>query len=210
MSVRLGRCGDGRALHYDSAAYRFYLGDRRVSYDEIAALDRRGEVAWLAGEQRDWFNRIDRADLDACAAAACDRALAADALDPYEQVRRDARRDDSVLEGRLVDVDDALVRAVIDRLEIEGALARGSDSAETTESPLAAAVLPEGMEPLGQVVKREGRSATALERVLARCIMRNDDKAKARRERRERKASDGVGDAGVAAKDGSGDEMSET
>lgn len=193
MSVQLGRCSDGRALRYDGTAYRFYLGGCETSYDEIAALDRLGRVTWLAGEQRDWFNRINRADLDACARKAADWASSEGSLDPSEQVRLDARRDDGILEGRLVDADDALVRAVIDRLEAEGALGGSAAAAASLDNPLASMDLPDGMESLGQVVKREGRPMTALEHVLMRRIMRNDDKAKARRERRERKAAAGVG-----------------
>lgn len=183
MSVQLGQCEDGKRLLYDRATYQFFVGARPLEYEDVARLDAQGRVNWFALEQRDWFYRIDRDALRDRAEAARADAQEGDAGDPFEQVRRDARRNDSILEGRLAEANDALVRAVADKLEAQG-LTLPATERVASENPLAIQELPDGMEPLKQVVKQEGRSMTFLERVLMRRIIKNDDKAKVRRERR--------------------------
>lgn len=177
--ILLGALADGRALRYDATLYEFRVDRTVVTYRDVVALDQAGHVQWQAAEQRDWLYRINPADLDRCNREALGRhGNGYEGLSPEEQVQRDARRDDSVLAGKIVEADPALVRAVADALEQEGLLRAGAP-----EEP--AVVLPEGMEALAQVQKQPGRSMTVMERYLMHRILKHDDRQKARREKAE-------------------------
>lgn len=185
--ISLGTIVDGRPLYYDAALYEFRVSRNIVGYDEVVALDRAGHVQWAAAEQRDWLYRINPADLDRCNRAALGRhGNGYEGLSPEEQVQCDARRDDSVLAGKIVDADPALVRAVADALEQQGLLGTsGAPGAGGVPGTTPVVVLPEGMEALAQVQKQEGRKMTVLEHYLMRRILKNDDRQKARREKEE-------------------------
>lgn len=180
--ICLGTISDGRPLFYDATLYEFRLDRAVATLGEVRELDEAGHILWLAPEQRDWMRRINGADLDRCNREALGRhGMEYDQLSPEEQVQADAKRDDSVLAGRLVDADPALVAAVADALE-----QRGFAPSAAPDAPGAtAAVLPEGMEALAQLQKQEGRKMTVLEHYLMRRILKNDDRQKARRERAE-------------------------
>ena len=215
MKTQLGICADGRALSYDAALYEFALGSEPAALAEVRALDARAKVNWRAGELRDWFARIDGADLAACheRALAERNAVDYDKLTPEQRVQADAAHDDSVLAGKIVDADPALVHAVANQLIEQGLLneamrasaaggaatggvaasgaAAGDGEGEDGEggedfNPLAVMDLPRGMEPLSQLERAKGanRKMTRSEERLMRKILKNDDKAKEKRERR--------------------------
>ena len=134
-------------------------------------------------------------------------------LSPSEQVLADAARDDGVLAGAIVEADPALVQAVADELQKRGMALAGSmrqqhsqqspdgpdpspkagdlrisrSGAEDsgTGNPLAQMDLPRGMEALSQMERAQPdrRDMTYSEKRLMKKILRNDDKAKAKRER---------------------------
>ena len=176
--IALGTLADGRELSYDAALYEFRAGRSLATYAEVAALDRAGRIRWLALEQRDWFWRIDAADLDRCNRAALARhGSAAEGLSAEEQVLADAKRDDSVLAGKIVDANPVLVQAVAAALEEQGLV--GAAAAQP------AVALPQGMEALGQLQGQQGRKMTVMEHFLMRQILKADDKAKVKREKEE-------------------------
>ena len=192
----LGRCADGRVLSYDEGLYEFALAQKPATLAEVRALDARAQVRWRAIEVRDWFKRIDEADLAACHERAFveRNAVSYDKLSAEERVLADAARDDSVLAGKIVDADPALVHAVANQLIEEGLLARspaaggiagqpGDGSGEF--NPLAVMDLPRGMESLSQLERAKGpnRKMTRSEERLMKKILKNDDKQKERRER---------------------------
>ena len=190
----LGKCSDGRALSYDEALYEFRLDGDPVGLRHVLHLDDRGLVRWRAMELRDWMRRIDPAALQECHRRAEDEAwlTGGKELTPEQQVLADAARDDGVLAGRLVDADPALVQAVADELEKRGlvgkAVAKTSDEAageDAGTNPLAEMDLPRGMEALSQMERAQDakRDMTRAERRLMKRILKNDDKAKAKRER---------------------------
>ncbi len=180
--MRLGEVFGRGELSYDVGLYEFRIAGTVVELEELRDLDARADVWWVAAEQRDWFRAIDADDLAACNARAL-RAFgrgvydpATDTRTPYERVRDDAKRDDSILEGRVVDADPVLVQAVADALEQRGLGGGGT-------APAAGYVLPQGMEALSQLQRQEGRKMTMLEHFLMRQILKNDDKEKVRREK---------------------------
>ena len=178
--ITLGTCIDGRALSYDATLYEFRLDRAVVAYKDVAALDAHAHITWNAPEQRDWFKRINPSDLDACNRRALKRhGNGYDALSPEEQVQADAARDDSVLAGKIVEADPALVRAVVDSLEAQGLVGHASHAHATT----AGYAMPIGMEPLAQLQRQEGRQMTLMEHLLMRRILKEDDKAKLKREK---------------------------
>ena len=217
--MRLGTCKDGRELSYDAALYEFKLAQKPAEFAEVRALDARAEVRWRAAEMRDWFKRVNPDDLASCR----DRARAArygveyDKLSAEERVLADAARDDSVIAGKIVDADPALVHAVANQLIEEGLLrqassALGAGAAAAAEAnPLATMDLPRGMEPLSQLERAhaeqgERRKMTRAEARLMKKILKNDDKAKAKRERQA--ASAAAAKAEAVEEDGpSEDEM---
>ena len=178
--ISLATCVDGRTLLYDATLYEFRLERDLVSYADVSALDKHAHLHWNAPEQRDWFRKINPADLDRCNRRALNRhGNGFSGLSPEEQVQADAKRDDSVLAGKIVDADPALVRAVADALEEQGLLGRGGGAPQTVIG------MPAGMESLSQLQKQEGRKMTMMEHYLMRQILKNDDKEKSRREKRE-------------------------
>jgi hypothetical protein len=186
--TRLGLCSDGRDLFYDRRKYLFFLGRDVATYAEVKGIEDAGKISWRALEQRDWFNRIDPAELATCA----ERALTEgnlEGLTPEERVQADAARDDSVLAGKIVDADPVLVQAVADRLVQEGYLSAG-DASDGERNELAEMDLPKGMEALSQMERHEGsnRKATPAEKCLMRKILKNNEKEKVRREREEEAA----------------------
>ena len=179
--IHLGTCVDGRALHYDATLYEFRLDRSLVSYSDVRELDNHAHLTWNAPEQRDWFRKINPADLDRCNRRALNRhGNGYEQLSPEEQVLADAKRDDSVLAGKIVDADPALVQAVAAALEEQGLLGRAGAPAG---APQVVIGMPQGMEALSQLQKQEGRKMTAAEHYLMRKILKNDDKEKAKRER---------------------------
>lgn len=192
--IALGTLIDGRGLAYDATLYEFRVERSVVSFADVAALDRAGHIAWLAGEQRDWFWRIDPTALDRCNREALGRhGNGYEGLSPEEQVLADAKRNDSVLAGKIVDADPVLVQAVAAALEEQGLLG-GSAPAHP------AVAMPQGMEALGQVQKQEGRKMTVLEHYLMRQILKNDDKAKVKREKKDAQLEEAVVKEEEAAK----------
>lgn len=201
--MKLGMCADGRALTYDASLYEFSLAGKPAELEEVRALDARAQVRWRAIELRDWFTRINAADLAACheRAVAERYGVEYDKLSAEERVLADAARDDSVLAGKIVDADPALVHAVANQLIEEGLLAQaaptamaGGDAANADANPLATMQLPRGMEPLSQLERAkaeqgERRKMTRAEARLMKKILKNDDKAKAKRERQGASAS---------------------
>lgn len=178
--IQLGTIQDGRILSYDATLYEFRVSRNVVTHADVAELDRAGHISWLAPEQRDWFWRINPQDLDRCNREALGRhGNGYEGLTPEEQVLADAKRDDSVLAGKIVDADPALVRAVADALEAQGLVGHASH-AHTTQPTV---VLPQGMEALGQLQNQEGRKMTLMEHFLMRQILKADDKAKLKREK---------------------------
>ena len=186
--IRLGVCADGRELSYDPTLYEFHIAREVVAYKDVADLDMHAHIHWHAGEQHDWFRRINPADLAACN----QRALAAHKGDwyagmtPEERVQADAARDDSVLAGKIVDADPALVHAVVNALEQQGLVGAPSTAGQMPAvNPLAASNLPKGMEALSQFERAQSadRKMTAAEKRLMNKILKNDDKAKAKREK---------------------------
>ena len=200
--MQLGTCKDGRILSYDASLYEFYLADKVATLDEVRALDRHAHIHWRANEMRDWLARINADDLVACHERAFieRNAVSYDKLSAEERVQADAARDDSVLAGKIVEADPALVHAVANQLIEEGLLketaqvpASGSMPAEGEEgfNPLATMDLPRGMESLSQLERAKGpnRKMTRSEERLMRKILKNDDKEKERREKRATAAS---------------------
>ena len=192
----LGTCKDGRALSYDASLYEFTLASKVATLSEVRALDARALIRWRAIELRDWFSRIDEADLAVCHERAFNErnAISYDKLSAEERVQADAARDDSILAGKIVDADPALVHAVANQLIEEGLLASSPQvrSAEGDDvNPLAVMELPRGMEPLSQLERAKGpnRKMTRSEARLMRKILKNDDKAKEKRERHEAPAA---------------------
>ncbi|MBQ9003291.1 MAG: hypothetical protein IJ087_15690 [Eggerthellaceae bacterium] len=197
--MQLGTCTDGRLLTYDASLYEFRLAQRPAELAEVRALDARAQVRWRAAEMRDWFKRINGDDLAACHDRAMQQRYGVeyDELSAEERVLADAARDDSVLAGKIVDADPALVHAVANQLIEEGLIAQAPPAATgpgatgvESENPLATMELPRGMEPLSQLERAkaeqgERRKMTRAEARLMRKILKNDDKAKAKRERRE-------------------------
>ena len=197
--MQLGMCADGRMLTYDVGLYEFHLAQKPAELDEVRSLDARAQVRWRAPEMRDWFKRINASDLAACHGKAMAERYGVeyDKLSAEERVLADAARDDSVSAGKIVDADPALVHAVANQLIEEGLLQQaarpaaagaGADNAADEANPLATMDLPRGMEPLSQLErakaeKGERRKMTRSEARLMRKILRNDDKAKAKRER---------------------------
>ena len=188
----LGTCKDGRLLSYDASLYEFALASTVVTLSDVRALDDRALIHWRANELRDWFSRVDEADLAACHERALNERNAAsyDELSAEQRVLADAARDDSILAGKIVDADPALVHAVANQLIEEGLLAPSSQvrSAEGADvNPLAVMDLPRGMEPLSQLERAKGpnRKMTRSEARLMCKILKNDDKAKEKRERHE-------------------------
>lgn len=180
--ISLGTIADGRPLYYDATLYEFRLDRSVITYAQVAELDASAHIAWLAPEQRDWFNHIDPQDLDRCNRNALGRhGNAFAALSPEEQVQADAKRDDSVLAGKIVDADPALVRAVADALEQQGLVGHASHAHAGTAQTVIG--MPQGMEALSQLQRQEGRKMTLMEHFLMRQILKNDDKEKAKRER---------------------------
>ena len=178
--IQLGTISDGRPFAYDAALYEFRVARSVVSYEDVAELDRAGSIAWLASEQRDWFWHINPQDLDRCNREALGRhGNGYEGLSPQEQVLADAKRDDSVLAGKIVDADPALVRAVADALESQGLIGHASHAHATKPT----VVMPQGMEALGQLQNQEGRKMTLMEHFLMRQILKADDKAKLKREK---------------------------
>ena len=184
--MQLGFCIDGRALTYDVRLYEFRLARELVTLDEVRELDAHAHIRWLAPEQRDWFRRINPRDLEACSRRALARVGNSRYADmtPEERVQADAARDDSVLAGKIVDADPALVQAVAAKLEEQGLLGQVASSV-VNSNPLASANLPKGMEALSQMERHHGgdRKMTAAEKRLMKKILKNDDKEKARREK---------------------------
>ena len=203
--MQLGSCTDGRLLTYDASLYEFHLAQKPAELSEVRALDARAQVRWRAAEMRDWFRRINDADLAACHERAMERRYGVeyDKLSAEERVLADAARDDSVLAGKIVEADPALVHAVANQLIEEGLLAQAArpiadgsaeGAAADEANPLATMELPRGMEPLSQLERAkaeqgERRKMTRSEARLMRKILKNDDKAKAKRERRETAAA---------------------
>lgn len=188
--MRLGTCADGSALTYDPGLYEFRLDRMVTPYENIRELDDAGHIHWHALEQRDWFIRIDAADLARCRSKALARRgqSAYEGMTPEERVQADAARDDSVLAGKIVEADPSLVAAVALQLEEQGLLGGGSGH----RNPLAAVDLPRGMEALSQFERSQGgqRKMTAAEKRLMRKIIKNDDKEKARREKSAQRIAD--------------------
>ncbi len=177
--ILLGSTSEGRQLFYDAALYEFRIGRSLASYGEVRALDAAAQISWGAPEQRDWFYHIDLAMLDRCnREALASHGDADEGMSVQEQVIAHAKRDDSVLAGRIVEADPALVQAVALALEQQGLLGQ-------QVAPQMHVEMPQGMEPLAQVQRQPGRKMTVLEHVLMRQILKNDDKAKAKREREE-------------------------
>lgn len=175
--ISLGTISDGRRLSYDATLYEFRIERELATYAELLALDRRGHVRWAAPEQRDWFRRLDPALLDRCNRRALrTHGNGYGALTAEEQVQADAKRDDSVLAGKIVEADPALVHAVALSLEEQGLLGGGSGQQTVIG-------MPEGMEALSQLQKQRGRKMTVMEHFLMRQILKNDDKEKARRQK---------------------------
>ena len=204
--MQLGTCKDGRALSYDVGLYEFRLAQKPAELAEVRLLDARAEVRWRAAEIRDWFKRIDADDLASCHERAMIERYGVefDKLSAEERVLADAARDDSVIAGKIVDADPALVHAVANQLIEEGLLqqsfpasssAVGDGVADDKEpNPLATMDLPRGMEPLSQLERAhaeqgERRKMTRSEARLMKKILKNDDKAKAKRERRAANAA---------------------
>lgn len=185
--MQLGSSVDGRALTYDVALYEFRLARELVSLEDVRELDAHAHIRWLALEQRDWFRRINPADFVRCNRTALARAGSGRYADmtPEERVQADAARDDSVIAGKIVDADPALVQAVAAQLEAQGLLGGGMQGQPTAYNPLAAANLPKGMEALSQMERHHGadRKMTPAEKRLMKKILKNDDKEKARREK---------------------------
>ena len=184
--MQLGTCIDGRALMYDVRLYEFRLARELVSYADVRELDDHAHIRWCAPEQRDWFRRINPHDLKRCNDRALSR-IGGDyyaGMSPEERVQADAKRDDSVLAGKIVDADPALVQAVAAQLEEQGLLG-GVVMPAGGFNPLATANLPKGMEALSQMERHHGadRKMTAAEKRLMKKILKNDDKEKARREK---------------------------
>lgn len=188
MVLQLGTCVDGRALTYDVTLYEFRLARELVMFDDVRDLDANGHIRWCAPEQRDWFRRINPVDLAACnrnALARTGNSRYAN-MTPEERVQADAARDDSVLAGKIVDADPALVQAVVAQLEEQGLLGGMMMPGQAAQfNPLAAANLPKGMEALSQFERHAGadRKMTSAEKRLMKKILKNDDKEKARREK---------------------------
>ncbi len=186
--MQLGTCVDGRALTYDVTLYEFRLARELVMFDDVRDLDANGHIRWCAPEQRDWFRRINPVDLAACnrnALARTGNSRYAN-MTPEERVQADAARDDSVLAGKIVDADPALVQAVVAQLEEQGLLGGMMMPGQAAQfNPLAAANLPKGMEALSQFERHAGadRKMTSAEKRLMKKILKNDDKEKARREK---------------------------
>ncbi len=177
--ILLGSTRDGTQLFYDAALYEFRLGRKLVEYSEVRALDLEARIAWGAPEQRDWFYRIDLAVLDRCNREALQNHGDADyGLTPQDQVAAHAKRDDSILTGKIVEADPSLVQAVALALEDQGLLGQQA-------LPQMAVSMPAGMESLAQLQRQPQRKMTVLEHVLMRQILKNDDKAKAKREREQ-------------------------
>ena len=208
----LGTCRDGRSLAYDASLYEFTLAGKPATLSEVRALDAHALVSWRANELRDWLARIVPDDLEACRQRALIERNAAsyDKLSAEERVLADAARDDSILAGKIVEADPALVHAVVNQLLEEGLLAQaahpqtggaqvggaratqagGAQAGEGDFNPLAVMDLPRGMEPLSQLERAKGpnRKMTRSEARLMRKILKADDKAKERREKREKHA----------------------
>lgn len=177
--IRLGVCSDGCDLSYDATLYEFRHEREVIFYADVLEMDRRGLVRWMAPEQRDWFHHINPTDLDACNRRALSRHGGGfERLSAAEQVALDAKRNDSVLEGKIVEADPAVVHAVVEELRQSGMLEHVG-----TASPYAGTVLPDGMESLSQLQRQPGRKMTMTEHYLMRKILKNDDKEKARREK---------------------------
>ena len=206
--MQLGTCIDGRALTYDAALYEFRLARELVSLEEVRDLDAHAHIRWLAPEQRDWLRRINARDFAACNHRAL--AHAGDGryanMTPEERVQADAARDDSVLAGKIVDADPALVQAVAAKLEEQGLLGQVMPGQPMAYNPLAAANLPKGMEALSQFERHQGadRKMTSAEKRPMKKILKNDDKEKARREKLAARAGAQTGgsDADAASADG--------
>ncbi|MDO4503504.1 MAG: hypothetical protein Q4D06_10095 [Coriobacteriia bacterium] len=190
--IQLGTIVDGRELYYDASLYEFRVARNVVTYQEVQELDRHAHVNWLAPEQKDWFRRINPVDLDRCNRRALDRhGNGYEGLSPEEQVQADAKRNDSILAGKIVDADPALVQAVIAEMEKQGVFAQAAvDAGAQAVNPLATMELPRGMEELSQLAKHEKRQMTPLEGILMRRILKNSDKAKLKREKEAAKAID--------------------
>ncbi len=177
--IRLGVCSDGCDLNYDATLYEFRHEREVISYEDVLEMDQRGLVRWMASEQRDWFHHINPVDLDTCNRRALSRHGGGfERLSAAEQVALDAKRNDSVLEGKIVEADPAVVHAVLEELRQSGMLEHVG-----TASPYAGAVMPDGMESLSQLQRQPGRKMTMTEHYLMRKILKNDDKEKARREK---------------------------
>lgn len=192
--ISLGTTGNGRRLAYDPVLYEFRLEREQLGYAELQALDRRGCVRWAAPEQRDWFRRLDAAQLERCNRRALQlHGSGQAALTPEEQVLADARRDDSVLAGKIVEADPALVHAVALSLEEQGLL--GGQGQQPVIGML------QGMEALSQLQKQPGRKMTVMEHFLMRQILKNEDKEKARQQKAQESQEEAAVKEEAAAKE---------
>lgn len=201
--MKLGTCADGRTLTYDTALYEFKLDREVVTYAQIRELDNHAHISWLALEQRDWFRRVDPKALEACHKRAAARRGGSlwEGMTPEERVQADAARNDSVLAGKIVDADPALVQAVAGALEAQGLLGGFNGVGTVNIDPKN---MPAGMELLEQLKREDAidRKMTRGEKRMMRKILAGDDKAKERREQsenllaeEERKAAEALADA---------------
>ena len=180
--IQLGTVTGHGPLAYDATLYEFRISNAVTPFKEVQALDAHGHIAWLAPEQHDWFVHINAHDLETCNHRALQRhGNGYNSLTPEEQVQADAARDDSVLAGKIVEADPELVRAVADALEQKGLIGHVSHAHAGNAQTVIG--MPQGMEALSQLQKQEGRKMTLMEHYLMRQILKNDDKAKVKREK---------------------------
>lgn len=65
VAMDIGSYIDGRALRYDESVYQFSVGSVPISFSDLRAYDRTGQIAWLTPELREWFYSIDENMFDA-------------------------------------------------------------------------------------------------------------------------------------------------
>lgn len=218
-TIALGITSRGKVVSYDERLYEFRLDNEMVEHSTIQEIDDAAGISWFYLEQRDWFKKLD----DELLGQARKRVLSSEGGDiyegmtPEERVHADSLRDDSILAGKIVEADPALVHAVVQAIEAEGLMSAASSGAPAG-NPLARASLPKGMEALSQMERAHGdeRAMTRAEKLLMKRILKNDDKEKRRREKHAEKllekgeSSSSSDELGPSPEEASGNPVQET
>ncbi len=208
----IGTTRGGKVLSYNERLYEFMLDQDVVELRAVQELDCAGYINWFYLEHRDWFKKLDcEVFTQAHLKALSESDDLYGGMTPEERVRADAARNDSILAGKIVDADPALVHAVVHAIESKGLLA--SNQTHEASNPLAQANLPKGMEALSQLERAYGddRKMTFAEKQLMKRILKNDDKEKRRREKQvEKLEQKAEGESADAAMDSDNESASKT